>query len=96
MTSLDNDRLTLEEKLELIVSITKESSEAKALRNLLAKKATLVAYDGFEPAGRMDIGQVRYRLFSTPEKSMKWMSCSQFPANHSTASAGPSEGALCQ
>lgn len=57
--------------MHLIVSITKDSSQAEAFRNLLAEKATLVAYDGFEPAGRMDIGQVRYRLFTTPEISME-------------------------
>lgn len=52
-------RLSLDERLELVLSVG-ESCEAKEdLRSLLQKKSHIRAYDGFEPSGRMTIAQVQ-------------------------------------
>ncbi|BDA45270.1 Tyrosine-tRNA ligase [Coccomyxa sp. Obi] len=50
-------QLTMEEKVDLLLGISKDGLDAKELRDMLDGKANLVACDGFEPAGRMDIGQ---------------------------------------
>lgn len=50
-------RLTLEEKFALCRSIGEECIQESELMNLLAKKTNPVAYDGFEPSGRMHIAQ---------------------------------------
>ena len=51
-------RLTLDEKYQLCRSIGAECIQDDELRNLLEKKPNPVAYDGFEPSGRMHIAQV--------------------------------------
>ena len=52
-------RLTLEEKVCICSSVGEEVLQEAELRNLLDKKKTgIVAYDGFEPSGRMHIAQV--------------------------------------
>lgn len=51
-------RLTLDEKYQLCRSIGAECIQDEELRNLLEKKPNPVAYDGFEPSGRMHIAQV--------------------------------------
>ena len=53
-----NLRLTLDEKYQLCRSIGAECIQDDELRNLLEKKPNPVAYDGFEPSGRMHIAQV--------------------------------------
>ena len=50
-------RLTLDEKYALCRSIAEECIQESELRNLLEKKPNPVAYDGFEPSGRMHIAQ---------------------------------------
>jgi hypothetical protein len=50
-------RLTAEEKYALCRSIGEECIQEAELRALLAKKPNPVAYDGFEPSGRMHIAQ---------------------------------------
>ena len=51
-------RLTLDEKVELALSVAEECIDPTELRNLLDKKPNPIAYDGFEPSGRMHIAQV--------------------------------------
>ena len=50
-------RLTLEEKYALVRSIGEECIQENDLLKLLEKKPNPVAYDGFEPSGRMHIAQ---------------------------------------
>ncbi|PON71268.1 Tyrosine-tRNA ligase, archaeal/eukaryotic-type [Parasponia andersonii] len=47
----------LEERYQLIRSVGEECIQEDELRNLLAKKAEPICYDGFEPSGRMHIAQ---------------------------------------
>ena len=51
-------RLTLDEKYALCRSVAEECIQEQELRNLLEKKPNPIAYDGFEPSGRMHIAQV--------------------------------------
>lgn len=50
-------RLTLDEKYALCRSVAEECIQEDELRRLLEKKPNPVAYDGFEPSGRMHIAQ---------------------------------------
>ena len=59
-------RLTLDEKLELALSVAEECVQPEELRSLLDKKPNPVAYDGFEPSGRMHIAQARVQGFGLP------------------------------
>lgn len=52
--------MTLDEKFELAMSVAEECVQPEELRNLLEKKPNPVAYDGFEPSGRMHIAQVHH------------------------------------
>jgi len=47
----------LDERFTLCRSIGEECIQDEELRRLLAKKPEPVAYDGFEPSGRMHIAQ---------------------------------------
>ncbi|KAL0231517.1 hypothetical protein GEMRC1_010921 [Eukaryota sp. GEM-RC1] len=49
--------LTLDERVNLILSFAEEVVQPDELRNLLEKKPCPIAYDGFEPSGRMHIAQ---------------------------------------
>lgn len=50
--------MTIDERIELIMSVGEECHTAEGLRNLLEKKPSPpVCYDGFEPSGRMHIAQ---------------------------------------
>lgn len=49
--------LTLDEKFALCRSVAEECIQDDELRRLLDKKPNPVAYDGFEPSGRMHIAQ---------------------------------------
>lgn len=51
------DSITLDDKLQLVRSFAQEILQEEELRNLLDKKPSPVAYDGFEPSGRMHIAQ---------------------------------------
>lgn len=59
-------RLTLDEKFALCRSVGEECIQEEELRRMLEKKPHIVAYDGFEPSGRMHIAQV---------SGMTWVSC---------------------
>jgi tyrosyl-tRNA synthetase len=50
-------KLNLDAKYNLVRSIGEECINEEELRNLLEYKETPVAYDGFEPSGRMHIAQ---------------------------------------
>ncbi|KAL2642948.1 hypothetical protein R1flu_010535 [Riccia fluitans] len=50
-------KMSLDEKYALVRSIGEECIQDEELRNLLDKKKDPVAYDGFEPSGRMHIAQ---------------------------------------
>ena len=50
-------RLTLDERFALARSVGEECIQDDELRLLLEKKPNPVAYDGFEPSGRMHIAQ---------------------------------------
>ena len=54
---LPDNRLTLDERWELACSVGIECIQPEELKNLLDKKPNPVAYDGFEPSGRMHIAQ---------------------------------------
>lgn len=50
--------LTLDERIEIILSVGEECHTKEGLRRLLEKKPTPpICYDGFEPSGRMHIAQ---------------------------------------
>ncbi|KAI8109801.1 hypothetical protein M9434_001080 [Picochlorum sp. BPE23] len=53
----NDDELTSDEKYVLCRSIGEECLMEAELKNLLEKKPNPVAYDGFEPSGRMHIAQ---------------------------------------
>lgn len=55
--SRNSYRLSVDEKYALCRSIGEECLMEAELRNLLEKKPNPVAYDGFEPSGRMHIAQ---------------------------------------
>lgn len=56
--SMPARRLSLDDKFKLCRSIAEECIQDSELRNLLDKKPNVIAYDGFEPSGRMHIAQV--------------------------------------
>ncbi|CAL6383450.1 unnamed protein product [Bathycoccus prasinos] len=49
--------LSLDERVNLCLSIGEECIQPDELRRLLEKKPNPCAYDGFEPSGRMHIAQ---------------------------------------
>ncbi len=55
-------QLSTLEKFNLVKSIGEECVQEDELFNLLDKKPNPIAYDGFEPSGRMHIAQVTYNL----------------------------------
>lgn len=57
LSLLPDIRLTLDERWELARSVGIECIQPEELKNLLDKKPNPVAYDGFEPSGRMHIAQ---------------------------------------
>lgn len=54
----------MEKKLDMLMNMSTNDLDAKELRDVLDGKTDLVACDGFEPAGRMELGQVYYRTLS--------------------------------
>jgi len=52
-----NYTFSLEEREELITSIGEEVIGKENIKNLLANKKNIIAYDGFEPSGRMHLAQ---------------------------------------
>ncbi|KAL6280344.1 hypothetical protein ACE6H2_017225 [Prunus campanulata] len=50
-------QMSLEEKYQMLRSLAEECIQEDELRNLLAHKPEPIAYDGFEPSGRMHIAQ---------------------------------------
>ena len=59
LTNLSGTRLTLDERLELACSVGSDNIQLEELRDLLDQISNPIAYDGFEPSGRMDIEQAR-------------------------------------
>ncbi len=58
LNNLSNStNLTIEEKVQLLSSIGEEVITPEALTNLLTHKKEIIAYDGFEPSGRMHLAQ---------------------------------------
>lgn len=51
------NHLSLEEKFNICRSIGEECIEEEDLKRLLVRKNNLVAYDGFEPSGKMHLAQ---------------------------------------
>ncbi|XP_026192176.1 tyrosine--tRNA ligase 1, cytoplasmic [Cyclospora cayetanensis] len=49
--------LSLDERFERCMAVAEECIQPEELRSLLEKKANPIAYDGFEPSGRMHIAQ---------------------------------------
>ena len=52
-----NPELTIDERVELICSIGEEIIDKESLCQLIKNKKDIVAYDGFEPSGRMHLAQ---------------------------------------
>lgn len=52
-----NPELTIDERVELICSIGEEIIDKESLCQLIKNKKEIVAYDGFEPSGRMHLAQ---------------------------------------
>lgn len=52
-----NSELTVDERVELICSIGEEIIDKESLCQLIKNKKEIVAYDGFEPSGRMHLAQ---------------------------------------
>lgn len=50
-----DSQLSLEERYQLVRGVGVECIQEDELKNLLDKKPTPTAYDGFEPSGRMHI-----------------------------------------
>ena len=50
----------IESKLNILLSIGEECITREELALLLQKKPNFIAYDGFEPSGRMHIAQVSW------------------------------------
>lgn len=50
-------RLSVDDRMGLVRSFAQEIIQEEELRNLFAKKPEPIAYDGFEPSGRMHIAQ---------------------------------------
>ncbi len=54
---VENNEVKINTNLESILSIGEEVVHAEELNNLLNHKPSIVAYDGFEPSGRMHLAQ---------------------------------------
>ncbi|XP_020413513.1 tyrosine--tRNA ligase 1, cytoplasmic-like [Prunus persica] len=54
-SSSSNPTIHLEEKFQMLRSVAEECIQDYEVRNLLAHKSEPIAYDGFEPSGRMHI-----------------------------------------
>ena len=51
------DKLSIDERIELIKEVGEEIVEERELKGLLTKKKHIIAYDGFEPSGKIHIAQ---------------------------------------
>src|SRR3989344_3119767 len=56
--------LSVEERMKLIREVGEEIIEENELRELLANKKNIIAYDGFEPSGRIHIAQGLLRVIN--------------------------------
>jgi len=54
---MSEKHLSISEKVQLLSSIGEEVITPDALTNLLTNKKEIIAYDGFEPSGRMHLAQ---------------------------------------
>lgn len=57
LTGLKKSTMTLEERVQTIMSVGEEVQTEAELRALLANRDHPIVYDGFEPSGRMHIAQ---------------------------------------
>ena len=51
------EKLSVDERMKLIKEVGEEIIEENELKELLARKKSIVAYDGFEPSGKIHIAQ---------------------------------------
>src|SRR3989344_5643157 len=49
--------ISVDEKIDLIKSISEEVITEEELRELFSKRKSIIAYDGFEPSGKIHIAQ---------------------------------------
>ena len=61
--------MTPEEKLELIKQVGEEIVSEEELLELLKTKKNLIAYDGFEPSGKIHIAQGLLRAINVNDQS---------------------------
>jgi hypothetical protein len=71
------------------------AAQEDELRNLLDKKPNPVAYDGFEPSGRMHIAQARAQRASASRDASCVLALTRHPPV-ATSPAGRDEGAECE
>jgi len=67
----------IEAKLDTLLSIGEECITRDELAALLEKKPNFIAYDGFEPSGRMHIAQVTRIITSIPLLTLYTLGYSQ-------------------
>ncbi|PRQ24756.1 putative tyrosine--tRNA ligase [Rosa chinensis] len=53
----EDQQMTVAERCKLILTVGEQCTKEDELRNLLERKPEPIAYDGFEPSGRMHIAQ---------------------------------------
>lgn len=58
------DPETVEKHFKICRQVGEECQTEADLRNLLAKKPNFIAYDGFEPSGRMHIAQGVFKMLN--------------------------------
>ena len=60
-----SENLTIEEKVNILCSIAEDIQGKEKIANLLQEKPNFIAYNGFEPSGRMHIAQALITSINT-------------------------------
>jgi hypothetical protein len=85
-------RPSADEKVALCLSFAQECIEEAELRSLFTSgKPSIVAYDGFEPSGRMHIAQARRTSLAGTPLLRRWR-----PGGANTMASIPRTWVLCQ